>query len=814
MKRSDLPDNVFGIPEERKYPMPDKKHTLSAIKLFGHVEDKYEKELANNIIKNMKKFNISNDAVGENNKLKKYLKEGYQEEDTFIVDESLLLNNEDETIEEGTFNQIIMQLPIQKYNIQHKTPINNIVDLVKYHKNPGLDNYVTKCNDTDDLSYLRRDTRSVIPTLNKIRDRITDCKKGETNKNKGYYNYIKKKYLDNDLSEKDVDLTLTWVKDVCNRITNKIKQLNKGITTEASKINRKRLYHLSQSNLDKKTINPRVPSNYFTKNGYEDATTPRVCFSSSIDGCLRGLSENLTGKEFFVHIPDGKYDIFAPTKKEVPDCKVTHEVWIKEPVKIKCVGKIKVIADKGEDGLPYTYGDGKKAELYDWEWNWIEKINEVSLEEAVAGIGTIVGRNNCEPIYIVNYMQNNVFSGSHQERFGICKSGMKDLHIIGGRYNRLHYTDLDEFEKEAEDIKVYRYTGNINKPFYSIIEDAENDLDFYTMLTGQSITNRSDIEKNIDFVRETYIRDELSAIQECIYATAMADTINEAYIKNEPDIYYNKDKFDNGEINLCFITGQSGSGKSTMGGKMEKDNKAVTHYQIDDVMANYNFSDNNLKEYGNLIYSYFNGPGKKYRFESVEEFNKNLEKYEWTKDFFTPFIQSFIDYSMKYADSHKGERIIIDGIQIYFYKQLSKLTKYAVYIKGTSATISAIRAAKRDTPKSGSKIKDKVQEIEVIAFYSKHNIETEKILNKFRKYFSNLVKQSSNESTIIDESSSFISYEIPLLGINEDGRSYNYYRDLDGVYAKNELTGLRCKSYDSVEDISEAVINLVKKGIY
>ena len=40
--------------------------------------------------------------------------------------------------------------------------------------------------------------------------------------------------------------------------------------------------------------------------------------------------------------------------------------------------------------------------------------------------------------------------------------------------------------------------------------------------------------------------------------------LNEKYLFNEPDIYYNRDKFESGEINLCFITGQSGGGKSTM----------------------------------------------------------------------------------------------------------------------------------------------------------------------------------------------------------------------------------------------------------
>lgn len=803
MKRSDLPDNIFGIPEERKYPMPDKKHTLSAIKLFGHVEDKYEKELANNIIKNMKKFNISNDIVGENNKLKKYLKEGYQEEDTFIVQE------------EGERKLITkITLEIHKYNIQHKTPINNISDLIKYHKNPGLENYISKCNDYDAAFYIKSDISDDINKLKEIKEKIIECKKGENTKNKEYYKNIKKKYLDKDLSEKDVDLTLTWADSIYKKISKKVKDLE---SKESSKyfdesilIDNDENEYIEEGALNKITMS--IPVKKYNKSkGVTINNTADLIYYHKNPG-IEHLVEITSNADDLSYIRKDTRTIIGTLKKireRIPLCKNGETPKNKNYYK----------------GIKKMYLDrGLKEKDVDLTLTWVDDICKKitqkikSLNESV-GAGPVVGinsPNNNEPIYIVNYMQNNVFSGSHQERFGICKSGMKDLHIVGGNDNRLHYTDLDEFEKEAEDIKVYKYTGNMNKSFYSIIEDAENDLDFYTMLTGQSITNRSDIEKNADFVRESYIRDELSAIQECIYATAMADTINESYIKNEPDIYYNKDKFDNGEINLCFITGLSGSGKSTMGGKMEKDNKAVTHYQIDDVMANYNFSDNNLKEYGNLIYSYFNGPGKKYRFKSVEEFDKNLEKYKECKDFFTPFIQSFIDYSMKYADSHKDERIIIDGIQIYFYKQLSKLEKYAVYIKGTSAAISAIRSAKRDSKISNSKVKNALEFLSTVGSIGriKYFIADEKELSKFRKYFSNLVKQSSNESAIIDESSSIIPYEIPLLGINEDGRSYNYYRDLDGVYAKNELTGLRCKSYDSIEDILESVLNLVKNGFY
>lgn len=73
LNRSELPDDVFGIPEKRKFPMPDEKHVRSAIKFFNYVEKKYEKELATNIITNMEKYGISKSVVGEKNRLRKYL---------------------------------------------------------------------------------------------------------------------------------------------------------------------------------------------------------------------------------------------------------------------------------------------------------------------------------------------------------------------------------------------------------------------------------------------------------------------------------------------------------------------------------------------------------------------------------------------------------------------------------------------------------------------------------------------------------------------------------------------------------------------
>ena len=72
-QRNQIDSNQFGLPSQRRYPMPDRAHVMAAIRMFNHVEPQYEKELAKNIIKKMKQYKIPPDIVGENNRLRKYL---------------------------------------------------------------------------------------------------------------------------------------------------------------------------------------------------------------------------------------------------------------------------------------------------------------------------------------------------------------------------------------------------------------------------------------------------------------------------------------------------------------------------------------------------------------------------------------------------------------------------------------------------------------------------------------------------------------------------------------------------------------------
>ena len=71
-------EDLYGVPELKKFPMPDKKHVKSAIRFFNYVDPKYEKELAETIIEKAEEFGLdlkSDISVGDENRFQKYLKE-------------------------------------------------------------------------------------------------------------------------------------------------------------------------------------------------------------------------------------------------------------------------------------------------------------------------------------------------------------------------------------------------------------------------------------------------------------------------------------------------------------------------------------------------------------------------------------------------------------------------------------------------------------------------------------------------------------------------------------------------------------------
>ena len=65
----------YAFPKQRKFPLTDRKHVLSAIKFFNYVDPKDEKHLARMILKRMRELDISEVNVGPANRFGKYYKQ-------------------------------------------------------------------------------------------------------------------------------------------------------------------------------------------------------------------------------------------------------------------------------------------------------------------------------------------------------------------------------------------------------------------------------------------------------------------------------------------------------------------------------------------------------------------------------------------------------------------------------------------------------------------------------------------------------------------------------------------------------------------
>ena len=71
--RKNLKTKTFGLPDKRKYPLNDARHVISAITYFNTCDPEDERELAININKAIKKFNL-HPTVSEKNRFYKYYK--------------------------------------------------------------------------------------------------------------------------------------------------------------------------------------------------------------------------------------------------------------------------------------------------------------------------------------------------------------------------------------------------------------------------------------------------------------------------------------------------------------------------------------------------------------------------------------------------------------------------------------------------------------------------------------------------------------------------------------------------------------------
>ena len=153
-------------------------------------------------------------------------------------------------------------------------------------------------------------------------------------------------------------------------------------------------FHISpESYLDGQVFKPRVPE-YLDRydpedKNFENDTTPRVCFSPSIEGCLNGIMVNMPRvnvmpkTKFYVYIPEKPFHEYKhKTNKElirdkdIFDASVTDEVWILEPVRMKLYGVIEIDSVtnvKRKQNVPTASGKTSTRPYYKYKWHWLVK---------------------------------------------------------------------------------------------------------------------------------------------------------------------------------------------------------------------------------------------------------------------------------------------------------------------------------------------------------------------------------------------------------------------------------------------------------
>lgn len=145
-----------------------------------------------------------------------------------------------------------------------------------------------------------------------------------------------------------------------------------------------KLYHLSMERMDGKVLYPRVPE---SRANDEDAVTKRVCFSTSIRGCVKAICAESISCSAYVYEPTDvskiKDSIVVPSTDEVSDVKETREKWVTCPVEVKLVGVVRIIPGIGDNfktkispvgntiittdiyGNPVTFTNKFQADNYD-----------------------------------------------------------------------------------------------------------------------------------------------------------------------------------------------------------------------------------------------------------------------------------------------------------------------------------------------------------------------------------------------------------------------------------------------------------------
>jgi len=239
------------------------------------------------------------------------------------------------------------------------------------------------------------------------------------------------------------------------------------------------------------------------------------------------------------------------------------------------------------------------------------------------------------------------------------------------------YLSADSIEEYHEDGDIY-FVPDIDK-FTAYISQ-------YHIFHPSQDMNMADPDISIE--------DQMARVNE-----AFDMVFSESVFVSKDDIFYHKDEFKSGEINICFVVGLKGSGKSSTAASMARNMDNTEHYDLKYIVNNNGRDMSFYSDKGDLAVEFFRGPGAKY----YGEFNELKEELKISEDTIADKItNAFVDFAIRYANHHKDQRFIIDGSQLHQYIEPARFRDYAVLIKGTSIVKSMYQNSKKDGEGIGS----------------------------------------------------------------------------------------------------------------
>jgi hypothetical protein len=233
---------------------------------------------------------------------------------------------------------------------------------------------------------------------------------------------------------------------------------------------------------------------------YENYTTPRVCFSPSIEGALNSIinvwklkNKDFPGRQLYVYIPEKPLSQYKHKTnkelikdKEVFDAGTTGESWILEPVKVKFYGSINVdkVKDNGrkhkvlvrpgfekETNNPMDNYIGR----FTYKWHWMIHPSIIKQGEKYEKSE----KHAQSPLEVCN----DIVAELKDYKYGFVKDGKLSTDASDDAYGKYYkFMTLDQFEKYQGGI-CYDYVeweesylrdhGKSYKKYY-LYADSEN----------------------------------------------------------------------------------------------------------------------------------------------------------------------------------------------------------------------------------------------------------------------------------------------------------------------------------------------------